>query len=181
MDKKLSSASNGGYSYPAKRMKSISGLIDTAIFRVQRISTELRSPVLDTLGLVEAIKYQSKEFESMSGIYCEVDIKTKGIDPDQKRSIAIFRVLQESLTNIARHANATRVGISMKLSGENLLLEVEDNGRGITNSEIVNPKSVGILGMEERVLVFGGDLKIRGIPKKGTIVSVILPLNNVNM
>ncbi|MEE9176395.1 MAG: GAF domain-containing protein [Thermodesulfobacteriota bacterium] len=181
MDKKLSSASNGGYSYPAKRMKSISGLIDTAIFRVQRISTELRSPVLDTLGLVEAIKYQSKEFESMSGIYCEVDIKTGGIAPDQKRSIAIFRVLQESLTNIARHANATRVGISMKLSGENLLLEVEDNGRGITNSEIVNPKSVGILGMEERVLVFGGDLKIRGIPKKGTIVSVILPLNNVNM
>ena len=108
-------------------------------------------------------------------------IKTGGIAPDQKRSIAIFRVLQESLTNIARHANATRVGISMKLSGENLLLEVEDNGRGITNSEIVNPKSVGILGMEERVLVFDGNLKIRGIPKKGTIVSVILPLNNDNM
>jgi len=151
------------------------------IFRVQKIATELRPAVLDTLGLVEAIKCQSKEFESLSGIQCKVDIKTDDIDFDQERSIAIFRVLQESLTNIARHANATKIKISMKLSGENLVLEVKDNGRGITNSDIADPKSIGILGMKERVLVLGGDLKIRGLPKKGTTVSVTLPLNSVNI
>lgn len=181
MGKKLSSVSNGGQSYPTKQIKSISELIDTAIFRVQKISTELRPAVLDTLGLVEAIKYQSKEFESLSGIHCEVDIKTNDIAFDQDQSIVIFRVLQESLTNIARHANATKIRISMKLSGENLVLKVKDNGRGITNSDIANPKSVGILGMKERVLALGGDLKIRGIPKKGTIVSILLPRCEVNI
>ena len=180
MDKKLSSASNGGQSYPVKQIKSILELIDSAIFRVQKISTELRPAVLDTLGLVEAIKYQAKEFESRSGIHCEVDINTKNIAFNQERSIAIFRVLQESLTNIVRHANATKIKISLKLAADDLVLEVEDNGIGIKNSDIVNPKSIGILGMKERVLVLGGDLKIRGIPKKGTIVSVKLPLIDIN-
>ncbi|MEX0998720.1 MAG: PAS domain S-box protein [Thermodesulfobacteriota bacterium] len=181
MGKKLSLASNGGQLYPVKQIKSISELIDMAIFRVQEISTELRPAVLDTLGLIEAIKFQSKKFESHSGIHCKVDIKTNDLAFDQERSIAIYRVLQESLTNIARHANATKTRISMKLSGGNIVLEVKDNGRGIKDSDILNPKSVGILGMKERVLALGGDLKIKSIPKKGTIVSIILPLINVSI
>jgi len=177
MDKKLSSASNCGYSYPTNQIKSITELIDTAIFRVQKISTELRPAVLDTLGLVEAIKFQSKKFESLNGVHCELDINTNNAVFNQEQSTAIFRILQESLTNVIRHAKATRVRISLRLEAENLVLKVEDNGIGIRNSEILNPKSVGILGMKERVLILGGDLEIRGMKKKGTIVSATLPLN----
>lgn len=177
MDKKLSSASNCGQSYPTNQIKSITELIDSAIFRVQKISTELRPAVLDTLGLVEAIKFQSKEFETLNGIHCELDINTNNAIFNQEQSTAIFRILQESLTNVIRHAKATRVRISLGLEAENLVLKVEDNGIGIKNSEIMNPKSIGILGMKERVLILGGDLEIRGMKTKGTIVSATLPLN----
>lgn len=94
---------------------------------------------------------------------------------DKEQSTAIFRILQETLTNVARHANATRVNISLRKKAGNLILEVRDNGKGITESDISNPRSLGLLGMKERALLLGGNFKLSGTLGKGTIVTVRIP------
>ena len=156
---------------------SMSKLIDNSIQTVQEISTELRPGVLDDLGLTAAIEWQAQEFQTQTGIRCRFTSNAEDITLDKVWSTAIFRILQEALTNVARHANATRVNISLREKAGSLILVVRDNGKGITETATFNPKSLGLLGMRERALFLGGEVKIRGTPGKGTKITVRIPLN----
>jgi PAS domain S-box-containing protein len=160
-----------------KKTKSISELIDTTIQTGQRILTELRPGLLDDLGLVAAIEWQAEEFQKRTGIKCEATLDPEEIILDQDRSTAIFRIFQETLTNVARHANATKVKVNLKKKAEKLILKVKDDGRGITEKQISDPKSFGLIGIRERVHLFGGESKISGIRDKGTTVTVGIPLD----
>lgn len=158
------------------RTHSIANLINTAIQTVRKISTELRPGLLDAVGLTAAIDWQAKEFEKRTGIKCSLKFPRENIVLDQNRSIAIFRIFQEILTNVTRHSQATEVTVDIEEKGAELFLEAMDNGRGITASEFSNPKSLGLLGMRERALLLGGEVSIRGVQGKGTIVIVRIPM-----
>jgi len=158
-----------------EKIASMYRLIDDTIHSVRKIASGLRPEVLDEAGLAAAIGWQAKEFQLRTGIRCMVDVPpdSDGLDPE--RSTAVFRIFQEVLTNVARHANATRVDVHMRLDADLLKLQIQDNGKGITPVEIQNPKSLGILGMRERVLPFDGRIEISGIQGKGTQVAVSIP------
>lgn len=158
------------------RTQSIANSINTAILTVRKISTELRPGLLDAVGLTAAIDWQAKEFEKRTGIKCKLKFPQGNIALDQSRSIAIFRIFQEILTNVTRHSQATEVSVGIEEGDSELFLEAVDNGRGITASEFSNPKSLGLLGMRERALLFGGEVSIRGAQGKGTTVVVRIPL-----
>lgn len=159
-----------------ERMQAMGQLIDATIRSVQRISTELRPGILDHLGLVAAIEWQAKEFQTRTGIQCRVSAGLAEYEPDQDISTALFRILQETLTNIIRHANATAVNISLTPDHDHLILAVVDNGRGITEQEMTGRNAIGLLGMQERALLLGGEVTISGRPKGGTTVTVTIPL-----
>lgn len=158
------------------KIKSMSESIDTTIQSVRRISSELRPGVLDAFGLTAAIEWQTQEFQNRTGINCEHTLPSENIVLEQDRSTAMFRIFQEILTNVARHADATRVNLSMKQDAGDLVLEMRDNGRGITEAEISDNQSLGLLGMRERALLLGGEINISGIQGKGTEVTVRIPL-----
>jgi PAS domain S-box-containing protein len=153
-------------------------LIDANIHLVQRISSELRPGLLDDLGLSAAIEWQAGQFQERTGIECSIVFEPHDIVLDQARSTAIFRIFQETLTNIARHANATNVEILLKANPTEVELIVRDNGRGIMEKEIFNPKSFGLMGIKERVNSFGGDAEIYGTENEGTTVKVSIPNDN---
>jgi len=159
-----------------KKTQSLLKLIDTTIQSVRKISTKLRPGVLDDLGIFAAIEWQTEDFQDRTGIKCEFNSSLEDVELDRDCSTAVFRIFQETLTNVARHANATRVNISLKEDNSNLILEVKDNGRGITEIEVSDLKSLGLLGMRERALLFGGEVKISGIQGKGTTVAVTIPI-----
>ena len=159
-----------------ERTQSIADLINNAILTVRRISTELRPGLLDAVGLTAAIEWQAKEFENRTGIKCSMKLPKADIPLDQNRSVAVFRIFQEILTNITRHAQASEVNVVLDAQEADLFLEARDNGRGIRASEFSNPKSLGLLGMRERTLLLGGEFNIRGIQGKGTTVTVRIPL-----
>lgn len=159
-----------------EKTKSMSRLVDETIKSVQRISTELRPGLLDDLGLAAAIEWQAEEFQKRTGIKCEVTLDPEDIILGQDISITIFRIFQETLTNVARHANATMVKVSLNEKAEKIVLEVRDNGKGITEKQISNPKSFGLIGIRERVHIIGGEFKIIGIQDEGTTVTVSIPL-----
>jgi PAS domain S-box-containing protein len=159
-----------------EKIESMSSLIDTTIQTVRRMATELRPVVLDSLGLIPAIEWQAEEFEKRAGITCEVTITGGDIEIDRDRSTALFRILQETLTNVARHSGATSVRVAFQHDARTLWLSIRDNGRGITEQQLQDNTSFGLLGMRERVLLYGGDLVIEGKPGEGTSVSVSMPL-----
>lgn len=148
--------------------------IDRIINSVRRIASGLRPEVLDEIGLSAAIEWQAREFSRRTGIRCNVQISRDFIDPDKSRSTALFRIFQELLTNVARHANATRVEVHMA-DGDALTLRVEDNGRGIAAREFESPRSLGFLGLKERVQAFGGSIDVAGHEGQGTTVAVVIP------
>ena len=148
--------------------------IDRIINSVRRIASGLRPEVLDEIGLAAAIEWQAREFSRRTGIRCMVAIEAGFTDPDKDRSTALFRIFQELLTNVARHANATKVVVNLA-DGDSLKLKVEDNGRGIQAHEIESPRSLGFLGLRERVLAFGGSIDVKGQEGKGTAVAVVIP------
>ena len=160
-----------------EKIESMSKRIDMTIQTVRRISSELRPRILDDFGLAAAIEWQAEEFQNRTGIKCEVTLDNENIILDPDFSTMIFRIFQESLTNVARHANATRVEVSLKKKADKLVLEVKDNGKGITEEQISDPKSFGILGMRERANSFRGEVKINGIRDEGTTVTVSIPIN----
>jgi len=122
-----------------------------------------------------AIEWMAKDFQNRTGIGCKVVLM--GVDKisDTVRATAIFRIVQEALTNVMRHAAASRVDVSLKKKGHNLIVEVRDNGIGIAEGRIIGSKSFGLIGIRERVRLLGGEAVIRGIPGKGTLVSVTIP------
>jgi len=160
------------------KTKSMHSLIDTTIKTVKRISAELRPGILDDLGLVAAIEWQAEEFQDRTGIPCHVTSDFVDMVVDHDRSTAIFRIFQETLTNVARHARATRVRVSLKEKKGVLTLSVRDNGIGITEKQIADSKAFGLIGMRERVHPWGGKVSIKGEGGKGTRVNVSVPVGN---
>lgn len=161
-----------------ERIPLVTGLIDSTIDTVRRISAELRPPVLDHLGLAAAIESQAAHFEARTGIKCSFASNTDAADLSRERTTAAFRIFQEILTNIVRHAGAKRVSIKLTRSEERLELRVKDNGRGITDDEKNNGRSLGLLGMHERALLVGGNVSIKGAPGRGTTVVLRVPVGN---
>jgi PAS domain S-box-containing protein len=160
-----------------QKTKSMSGFIDNTIRTVQRISSELRPGILDDLGLSAAMEWQADEFKKRTGIECELTLQAEDSSLPKDLSTTIFRIFQETLTNIARHANATMVKISLKEKAGKFVLKVRDNGKGITQKQISDSGSFGLIGIRERAQFFGGDVKIVGVRNKGTTVRVSVPIN----
>ena len=158
-----------------KKTKSMLKLMDKTIQQVKKISSELRPGLLDDLGLVAAIEWQAGEFEDHTGINCKVSVKPEDIVIDPEKATAVFRIFQETLTNVARHAKATQVRVDLKEQNGDIVLMVKDNGIGIAKEQISNTKSLGLVGIKERVHSFKGDVKINGIPGKGTTLTVRIP------
>jgi signal transduction histidine kinase len=126
---------------------------------------------------VAAVEWQAQEFQARTGVNCNCKLPAKEIDLDQGRSVAVFRIFQEILTNIARHANATSVEVSIKKQDGQLVLKVRDNGKGITKSEINNAHSLGLLGMRERALLLGGEVTFMCVERGSTII-VRIPMTD---
>jgi two-component system sensor histidine kinase UhpB len=159
----------------AAKTKAMTALADRTIDAVRRIGRELRPEALDDFGLMAAIDSQVREFQQRTGVKCHLtsNLEDARLDPDW--STALFRILQEALTNIARHAGATRVDILLEERKDHLVLEVKDNGRGIRASEVSGLRSLGILGMRERARLLGGRVQIAGVHGRGTTVTVRVP------
>jgi len=157
--------------------ESMATLIDATLNSVRNIATQLRPSVLDDLGLIAAIEWQTEEFQNRSGIKCRLDLEWEKVALDKNRSTAIFRIFQEALTNVARHAEASEVWISLKAQAGSLILQIRDNGRGITQEEISSSRSLGLLGMRERAFAFGGKVVISGVTGQGTTVTLKIPVN----
>jgi PAS domain S-box-containing protein len=169
---------SGDQAQLADKADKMSGLVDSTIRTVQRISSQLRPDVLDHLGLAAAIEWQAKEFREQTNIK-----GTTTIDPDieiedQNIAIAVFRTSQEALTNIMRHANAKRADIILKKENNTLILDVQDSGIGISEDKISNHTSFGLMGMRERARFLGGKVYIASVPGKGTRVTVHIPLTD---
>jgi len=163
----------------AHKIKYMMRLIDNTILAVQRISSELRPGLLDDLGLVPSIEWQAQQFEERTKIPCKLNINCEDESFGPDISTAVFRIFQEALTNVLRHAHATKVNVSLSKHGSkssNLELIVEDNGKGIAEDKVKSPMSYGIVGIRERLRRFDGTLKITGAPGKGTTLKVALPL-----
>lgn len=160
-----------------EEIKSMSKKVDSTIKSVRKIVTELRPEVLDHLGLKSAIEWQAQEFQTRSGIDCKLDPHMESIEMnDRDGETAIFRILQEALTNIARHSGATKVEIFLNKQDGEITMEVRDNGRGISDADLSKSRSFGLLGMRERALFLGGDLEVKGNPGFGTSVKVQIPV-----
>lgn len=158
------------------KIDSILTLTESTISTTRELSLSLRPGILDDLGLVAAIKWQLKRFQEKVGIICMLQSDVAEITIPADYSTVLFRISQECLTNVSRHANATKVKITLMGEGKNLVLEIEDNGKGITKEQIKNPLSLGILGMRERIMGLKGRFSINGEPGKGTKVRVELPI-----
>jgi PAS domain S-box-containing protein len=158
------------------KIASMESLINITLSSVKRLATDLRPGLLDDLGLSAAIKWQAGEFQQHTGIPCDVSIAPEEIIVNEALSTAVFRIFQEALTNVARHAQATHVQVLLQHDVTTLTLEVKDSGKGITTAQIANPKSFGLIGIRERVQFLGGQVTFQGVPNKGTTVTVTIPL-----
>ncbi len=148
--------------------------IEASIKSVKKICTELRPGIPDMLGISAAIKWQAGEFQNRTGVPCEVAVQDD-IKLDRDRTMAIFRIFQEALTNIHHHANASRVMVNLTEEDGKVILEVSDNGKGIAEEEILGSNSFGLLGMRERVYPWGGNVQVSSGPNKGTKITVTVP------
>jgi signal transduction histidine kinase len=156
------------------KIDGMARVLDHTIQGVREIATRLRPSVLD-LGLTAAIEWQLGEFQSRTGNACKVSSCLEEIQLDRQRSTALFRIFQEALTNVARHAKASSVEINLEERGHEVVLQVTDNGAGIEPGRILDPKSLGLLGMRERALLLGGQVTIRRNSGAGTTVTARLP------
>jgi PAS domain S-box-containing protein len=171
-------------SWPSKavmqeKLATMLGLTDTTINVVRRIASELRPSILDDLGLMEAVEWQTQQFQARTGIECRCDCTLPGVPLGEVESTAVFRIVQEALTNIIRHAQATQVRVTMTVEHEVFTISVNDNGRGISQEEILSRASLGLLGMQERAHLIGGRVEIAGVPDAGTTLYVRVPLAKV--
>jgi signal transduction histidine kinase len=152
-------------------------LVDNTIQTVKRIAMDLRPPILDDLGLHEAIQWQGQEFERRTGINFISEVSVKNIELDIERSTAIFRIFQETLTNILRHAKAKNINVLMHEKDAMVTVQIKDDGIGITSDQISDNKSLGLLGMRERARAWKGDVSIQGAHDQGTTVTINIQRN----
>jgi signal transduction histidine kinase len=177
-----------------EKAQGMAALLNATIRSVRQITSDLRPGILDDLGLVPAIEWQLQEFETRSGIRTELRSEVTELVLPADSATAVFRVFQEILSNVARHAQATRVLVRLDIGAESasespeaeaggapgtgVRLSVTDNGRGISTAELRDPNSLGLLSMRERVRQFGGNLTVKGTPGLGTTVVVTIPTND---
>ena len=160
-----------------EKLQSMVVLINETIETVHNVSEDLRPGLLDVFGLSAAIEWQAEEFQKRTGMACRTNLPPNEFDISKEKSTNLFRIVQESLTNVIRHANAANVEINLTSKEGRLLLEVVDNGKGITAEAITNPKSFGLIGIKERVHSLGGEVDIIGTPDEGTRISVKMPIS----
>jgi signal transduction histidine kinase len=153
----------------------MSALIDTTIRSMRRMVTELRPGVLDEFGLSAALEWHGQEFKRRTGIGCTVDVSDQGVD--RECSSALFRIVQEALTNVARHARATQVDIRLQEDSQSLMLIVQDNGEGMSEQALSSRQSFGLLGMRERAVAAGGTFQVISSRGQGTKIMVHIPLS----
>ncbi len=165
----------------AERIHSMIAEVDATIVSVQRLAVELRPSILDGLGLVAAIEWQCQDFERRSGICCFCKASQEEISLDRSHATAAFRICQEALTNVVRHAKAGFVWVLVEEVNGDLLLEIQDDGEGIPAEKLGDTHSLGLLGMQERASSLGGQVEIAGRPGKGTTVTLRLPLTTTNV
>jgi len=154
----------------SKKLQGMSELTVEAMQLVRKIATQLRPVILDSLGLCSAIDWQVEEFQDRTGIRCKTSLPENELSIDKERSTALFRIFQEALTNIARHTKATEVNVMLARENDAIVLEIQDDGGGIPEKQRSPGDSLGILGMKERALVFGGTVEVHGHHGMGTTV-----------
>jgi PAS domain S-box-containing protein len=159
----------------AQKVKTVTAQMDTMIKTVRRIATELRPGMLDDLGLAASIEWQARDFEKRTGIVCAVSVSAEDVPLPRAQSVALFRIFQEALTNVARHASAQHIEVKLAATPEAVTLQVHDDGRGIQPQKIAGLHSLGLLGMRERAKRLGGTFDIQGVLGDGTIVKVSIP------
>ena len=157
------------------RLQAAAGLTDVGVASLRRLTTALRPPVLDHLGLVAAIRWEASLFSKRTGIRCHVHARPSSFHLPDSHVTALYRVLLATLDNIARHAGAGSAWIRLTRQRRATLMEVRDNGRGITEDRVNNPETMGLLAMRERALAVGGDVRISGARGRGTRVVMSLP------
>lgn len=158
------------------KVQEILDMIGDIIESVKRISYEMRPSILDHLGLIPTIEWQTEEFQRYTGIQCEVDIAIDNEQIDRNIAISLFRIFQEAMSNIANHSKATWVYINMYSGGDYIEFSIIDNGIGINEAEISDPESYGIIGIHERVRALNGEMDIRGIEGRGTTLKIRIPV-----
>jgi signal transduction histidine kinase len=159
-----------------ERTQVMVGIVDDTIKSVQRIAMDLRPPVLDTFGLCEALAWQAEEYEKRFDLKFDLNCLQDDNDLDKGLMTALFRIFQEAVTNVVRHADASRVKIAMSRNSDQLTMKIMDNGKGIQENEIEGPGSLGLMGMRERLRHWNGQVQFSGVPGKGTSVEIIIPL-----
>jgi PAS domain S-box-containing protein len=158
------------------KMKSMIADVDLTIEKVRQISSDLRPSVLDDLGLIPAMEWLLAQFRKRTRIRTEFNCIDENLTLSTDASAAVFRVLQEALTNVIRHAKATKVTVNLEYLRNAVLISILDNGRGMTKGKEADLKSLGIVGMKERVARLGGQFEIFSEPGKGTRIDIIIPL-----
>jgi PAS domain S-box-containing protein len=158
-----------------RRLQAVNDAIDGAIDAVRRIVLRLRPGVLDNLGPLAALEWEVQEFTHHAGLPVRLVLPTEAIDLDAERSTTLYRTVQEALTNVLRHADAKSVAVGLKVQDDSLVLQVTDDGRGIAEHQLLNPRSMGILGMRERAMSCGGTLEVRRALGGGTDVVLTVP------
>jgi two-component system sensor histidine kinase UhpB len=152
-------------------------MLDDTVASTRRISADLRPLMLDDLGLAPAVEWLVQGFTERSGIPCELTIDEGELDLGEPYASAVFRILQESLTNIAKHAQASRVDMTVRRRGGAVDIAVSDNGRGFSPEDPRKPNSFGLMGLRERAYALGGDVRIESRPGNGTRIGVHIPVS----
>lgn len=167
-----------GNGAPRARVAGMTKLVDDIINSVRRISSELRPAILDDLGVTAAIEWHCEQFEARTGIECRCDIQVHQLEFSSDEATAVYRIFQEALTNILRHAQATHVDIRLLAEGEDFFMEIADNGVGIPEAARSDPRSLGLIGMRERAQLLGGHLDIDGEHRGGSVLTLRFPLES---
>ena len=157
------------------RIQSLAGLVDIAISTVKRIATNLRPPTLDHLGLPSAIRWEAMTFRARTGLRCYIRGARDTTALSGEQQTVLFRIFQEAMTNVARHARASAVHITLAERKGVFELRIRDNGRGISEAQAADPRSIGLVGMRERAAIIGGTFQVAGRRAKGTVVTVQVP------
>ena len=164
-----------------RRVSDMERLVDETLDTARRLSSELRPPILDDLGLPAAVEWQAQELEARTGIHFDINVPPDGEGVSPPRALALLRILQEALTNVVRHSGAHNARVTLAVEEADVVLTVEDDGCGIAPEAVTRPNALGLLGMKERALVFGGKLTVEGKPGHGTKVEVRVPRDSANI
>ena len=158
-----------------ERVSGLTKLVDSAVLTTRRIVTDLRPSMLDDLGLAAAIHWQAGEYAKRTGMKIDVELPDPDVDVDRECALTLFRIFQETLTNVMRHAQATAVDVHLGETDDSLVLRIHDNGVGISEEALRKPTSHGIRGMRERARQHSGDVSVSGAPGEGTTLIVTIP------